>query len=284
MKKCKVCGTELDDDSIFCPECGAKQNSVDEKNETDLNDVAKELGNVLGNTAAALGNVAKKAGSVAKEKVKVAEEQYKVNTKSTCAGSCIGESFTDASGKVIFNLSEGEVVIKSYNCTRTRFLKIPGYMTVTNKRVVYHSNGIMNGDETLMETHIEGISSLNIHFGLFIHWIMLLISVIVIVFGYQISKASSWYGDFSLPGAIVIVIGIVLLILSFEMSMICEIKAPAGTNSTILLGKGISASFGAATINASKGIDSALMKKELGAIILDLQQMGDLAVEKWKNN
>lgn len=76
--------------------------------------------------------------------------------------------------------SEDEQIVRSYKCTvLKRWFAEPsiGYLTVTNKRVVFHSsNKSLTGKGLLIsEMPLEDVAGLNIYEGLSINWLLLII-------------------------------------------------------------------------------------------------------------
>lgn len=72
---------------------------------------------------------------------------------------------------IFFKLSDaGELVVRTYECTQLkRWFSPPtkGYLTVTNKRIVFHSSGVSLIGKSLMinELPIDDVSSLTIYQG-----------------------------------------------------------------------------------------------------------------------
>jgi len=78
---------------------------------------------------------------------------------------------------LIFQLSEAnERVIRTYECTRfKRWFRPPtvGYLTITNRRVVFHSSGkSLTGQSLLIsEMPVEDVSGLNVYQGSSLRWL-----------------------------------------------------------------------------------------------------------------
>lgn len=85
---------------------------------------------------------------------------------------------TDAS--LEFQLSdEGEQIVRSYTCTRIKPLFAPeavGRLTVTNKRIVYHSQGksLTGASMLVSEMPIEDSSSVGVYMGNSVNWLLLI--------------------------------------------------------------------------------------------------------------
>lgn len=81
---------------------------------------------------------------------------------------------------LIFDLSsEGEEIIKNYECTGIRklfFGSSKGYITLTNKRILYHATGksIKGRSLVLSEMPINDVSGIGVYMGTSINWIALI--------------------------------------------------------------------------------------------------------------
>lgn len=100
----------------------------------------------------------------------------------------------------------------------------------------------------------------------------------------------SWFGRYSshseinMMGLVVMVIGILIILGSIQKSFLFKIFSSRGTGATITLGVGPLTSFGNGALKTLKSAptsDTERMINELGAVIHDLQTMGDDAVAKW---
>lgn len=86
-----------------------------------------------------------------------------------------------------FTLSNDEQVIRTYECTMLRKLFSPptfGYLTITNKRVAYHSHSkSLSGASTLVsEMPLDDVAGISAMVGASINWIFALIFVGVLYF------------------------------------------------------------------------------------------------------
>lgn len=86
-----------------------------------------------------------------------------------------------------FTLSNDEQVIRTYECTVLRKLLSPptfGYLTVTNKRIAYHSHGrSLAGSSTLIsEMPLDDVAGVSATVGSSINWLFALIFVGILYF------------------------------------------------------------------------------------------------------
>lgn len=85
----------------------------------------------------------------------------------------------ESQGSVFF-LSENEIIIRTYQCTKLRRLfKKPtnGYLTITNKRIVYHciGNNISGSNSILSEMPIEDAAGISTSIIKNFNWLLLII-------------------------------------------------------------------------------------------------------------
>lgn len=97
--------------------------------------------------------------------------------------------------ELFFQLSEpDEQIVRNYECTRLRKLLSPatiGYLTVTNKRVVFHSQAkSLTGKSLLInEMPLEDAAGVSSYLGMSISWFQFALFASVLYFGTQILSA-----------------------------------------------------------------------------------------------
>lgn len=90
---------------------------------------------------------------------------------------------------IFFQLCEsGEQIIRTYECTHLRKIFSPittGYLTITNKRIVFHSEGrSLTGKSILInEMPVEDATGVNSYLGASINWIQFAIFAIILNYG-----------------------------------------------------------------------------------------------------
>lgn len=103
-----------------------------------------------------------------------------------------------------FTLADGEQIVRTYECTMLRKLFSPptfGHLTVTTKRVVYHSTGKSSTESSrlISEMPVEDVAGINSLVGTSINWFSFIIFAAIIYFGSQLlidilpRFLSSWY-------------------------------------------------------------------------------------------
>lgn len=86
-----------------------------------------------------------------------------------------------------FHLSDNEHVVRNYECTRrTRFFSAPviGYLTITNKRVVYHSQAkSLNGSSAIVsELPLDDVSGVSTSISASFNWFFFGIFCVIMYF------------------------------------------------------------------------------------------------------
>ncbi|TDE15205.1 hypothetical protein [Dyadobacter psychrotolerans] len=194
--------------------------------------------------------------------------------------------------------SEGEQSVKSYQCTEfvSRFFGInsKGYLEVTNKRLLFQALGqnIRGWSVIHKEVSISEVSDIKIYKGstfnllLFIAGILLDLFVSTVVYRGVGSFTSDGFGMFFAIGAFAYGAYLVYIWCKKQaFSLIINTKG--GTGNVVYLA-GISpfntgnSAASRALIYTKPGADTEIMLREIGAVILDVQNLGDYAIEKWK--
>ena len=211
------------------------------------------------------------------------------------------QKWTDKVGS--FYLAENEVVIRKYLCARLvsgLFSQNTsnGYLYVTNQRVIYE--GTDNNSRITMETPINSIGGITTYDGVNRNWILLIIGIFLLtatVFSGCISYATtSVYSSFGYrrdpsAGAVLtfLVMTFVACFLIYKANhraYMLEISSSAVAGTAVLIGEGPQSNFlsnkSLYTLNAEPTAETNKMMSEIGALIHDIQMLGDGAIEKWK--
>lgn len=283
--KCDRCGAELEEGAVFCSSCGApvKKTAASRQSFRDLEKTVKKGAKAFSETTyKAAQNVADAAQTVAGAAQDAAKKHYYgVNTADRCRS-------------VI--LSENEVIVKSYHCASMTRPKCDGYLTVTNKRVLFQGSG--DNSRINQETYLDGISGVDSFYGMdiklkraIISVIIAVIGVILLVTGLRIRSVLSYYTSSSsgtgtaLFGLLLGVAGVLLFLSSLQHCFMMTISTSKKAGVGVSLGSSPSNLLGNSalyTLVSRPTSDTDKMINELGAVIMDLQTMGDLAIEKWK--
>lgn len=174
-------------------------------------------------------------------------------------------------------LSESEEVVRQYQCSN---IKQPaactGYLTVTTKRVLFE--GRSSGSRIAKEVVLDSVSGLDCAYGTNIHLLRLIVGIIVALVGLT--------GKFNtMMKVIIIAVGVYLIVTSFRKTFMLKIYSSKASSSPISIGEGIRTLLGNEamyTLVSEPTPDTDRMLNELGAMVQDLQTLGDYAVTKWK--
>lgn len=87
-----------------------------------------------------------------------------------------------------FTLSDSEQIVRTYECTRLQKLFSPattGYLTITNKRLVYHSHGksVTGSSTVLSEMPVEDVAGVSSTVGASVNWLFFLVFAAILYFG-----------------------------------------------------------------------------------------------------
>lgn len=268
---CEYCGTKVDDNTVFCPNCGMPIGT----NASDNQKLGKRLGD---NT-----KIENRLGGLRKRMAEYIPPEppknQSLNNTNSANRSIEGSSFNNA-------LADGEVIVKRYNCADIRGVK--GYLTVTNKRLLFDasSTGISRFSQEVTLSSVSGLScyrGTNFNFGrLFIGAIVALVGLIIIMTanGSFISEQQFAVGVF------ILFIGGLIIYTGIKTAFQIAVYAKDVSLSPIVVGEGPTSLLGNSALFAvvsTPTLDTDLMLSELGALVQDLQSMGDLAIEKWQN-
>jgi hypothetical protein len=283
------------DDAAFCDNCGAKTTNVrrvestrnEDENvfETITRPVAAdrtaERKEELEQKMAAAGDQLKRAGKTGMEYAKAAgqiaqEKAVKAKAEMDKANARMDKCFV--------KMTDGEVIIRNYKVSRVLFPRMQGFLMVTNKRVILYGSAFRS--RIYQETQIDAIGAIDSFYGFSINWFMLIGGFILMMTQSAVTNsgfmrhagAGSAFASFLL-----LVIGLALIILAFHRSMIIRIASSKATGIGIYYGKFNTYGASSILLHGRAGEDTDRMMSELGAIILDLQQSGNIAIEKWKN-
>lgn len=188
--------------------------------------------------------------------------------------------------KESFVLAEGEVIVRRYNCANLRNVK--GYLTVTNKRLMFNARG--GSSRYNQEVAISSVSGIKSSRGTNYDWIKLIIGSLMIILGIvNMCKSSEIYflQEASVRFAFLMsIIGFVLVALGVRNAFQIVVFARDVCVSPIVIGEGVKSLLGNSAILAFSSTpteDTDIMLDELGALVQDLQNMGDSAIEKWQS-
>jgi len=229
---------------------------------------------------------------------------YVLKEGQVFCGSC-GASRLSSSSQSTYSsygnfvkLSENEVRIKTYHCTTLKKPKGEGYITITNKRVVFHGygNSSTGSSKLVSDVPIETVSGIRTYYGTGLN-ILALIFGIIFSIPTLIMLFNSDFGIFAkysskavwIPFLICLGLAIFFLRRCKQGSYYLSIFSSGANGSPISIGDGslggrLTGQGALMTVVATPAADTQELMQEIGAIIMDFKSMGDHAIEKWAPN
>lgn len=172
-------------------------------------------------------------------------------------------------------LSEGEKLVKKYHCAEMTFPTSKGHLYVTNKRVIFQGRG--SNRRAVDDVPLDAVGGISGSYGRTLIIQHLVIGIVVLIAAAAIANLSG------AAGALGMAIAAALLYLSYPQTFCINIYSSKAGNCPISVG-GKNQSFGQSfSLKSELTSETDIMLSELGAMIVDLQTMGDLAIEKWAN-
>ncbi|MBD3108848.1 hypothetical protein IEO70_10775 [Bacillus sp. AGMB 02131] len=188
-------------------------------------------------------------------------------------------------------LSEDETVIREYEASYIANPKSEGYVIATNRRLIFtgSSKSTLGSSIILRDTKIDSISGVS---GGLTHkksLLSIVIGAIIALFGLTFFESA-----FNIS-VLLLGIGGFLIYKGFNASGVQMYLLIMSSDSTPAINVSVEASrgfFSRITSNdafltvaaAGPGRNTEQMIREISALIQDIQIMGDLAIDKWKNS
>jgi len=304
---CDSCGKKIPDTTEFCPYCGNDVRiDFDDTPQPPVAPVVTraQVQRPQQTTQQAVPRTAPKPQQASTPKVNAGSVRPQQSAPSQTASSIRTSSSKSAPGGGMV-LADGEQPVKQYHCST---LDVPvstdGYITVTNKRLIFHaySSGTM-GSRVTKEVTLSKITGLDCFYGTnlsvpkLIAGILCAILALTVLFSRVNSSASGFLRMFFSSAMLIIVKLIVTAVLGYIAYRLIKgclkkcfkmrIFASECGESPISIGDGPAGVLGSKalfSVVASPTKETDLMLNELGALVHDLQSMGDLAVSKWRNH
>lgn len=196
-------------------------------------------------------------------------------------------------------LAEGEINVKSYHCTtfskgfwaRIFSLASDGYLSVTNKRVIFYGDGV--GQSSLVcEVPLQSVQGVNSYTGKGRNLGAMIVGIILsLIIGLSLFNSGKYDDNiiYMLLGIVVLFGGIFVAIKGCRYTNYTLAIQADGSNSYPIsigdktFGRGLTGQGAINSMDTFPTGQSEILRRELGALILDLQTMGSLAIDKWKN-
>lgn len=185
-------------------------------------------------------------------------------------------------------LSENEQLVRQYHCSSVKKPKCEGYLSVTTKRMTFQAEG--GGffrSRISKEISLDKITGVDCYYGTNLKMAQIVFGVILLIYGFIIMGINQRFGaGMGFLSFLMIVLGIVLIIFSIKKSFKLTVYASECSPSPISIGEGAISIHGNTAFYAivsEPTSDTDRMIDEIGALVHDLQTMGDMAISKWKN-
>jgi hypothetical protein len=191
-----------------------------------------------------------------------------------------------------FVLAEEEKILKSYHASHIKFPSCEGYLTVTNKRLIFRGDG--GGDSFVMdEVKIDSVSGFSSFCGTRFIMPLLILGTIFLLYGLSgLSELRNRYGGGpSTMTLFAIVAGVALLFFSHRAVFMLKVFSAQAHGGAIEIGEGLSSAGPLSVLTGSSAVYSLIgrptdetrtMLNELGAIVRDLQTLDEETVfAKW---
>jgi len=189
-------------------------------------------------------------------------------------------------------LAEGEKAIRSYRCAGILQHKKDAFLTVTNQRVIFQ--GRDNDSRVTQEAAIGGITGVSSYYGRISSFGRLSASVILFILSIFLFSSSStvdYYtyksstnGGLVVLGLAVLALAVVYFCKAFQKRFVLTITSKETTGNPIVLGASPRSGGPVMSVVCRSASETDRMVSELGAVIHDVQIMGDNAIAKWRRN
>ena len=174
-------------------------------------------------------------------------------------------------------LSNGEILVKKYYCATMIFPKCYGYLYVTNKRVIFH--GKSDSNRIANEILLDAVGGISCSYGPNINISLILYGVLTLIGSFLFGLI---FGGFAVMLGL-ITAGI-LFYLSYEKAFSLSIYSSQASGCPIAFGNTDSKLSAKFALRAEPTAETDAMLNELYAMIIDLKNEGDLAIERWSGN
>ena len=170
-------------------------------------------------------------------------------------------------------LAEGERVVRSYHCIKRGFIfQANGFLTVTNRRIIFQGHSMFTKADT--EVPLEAVSVINSGFVRF-SLIHLLLALASLFYAYTTRGGPNWMTALYVIGAII------FGILAFIPRCSLSVKVSNNSGPPPILLNALLRNKSNFELKGRPTKETAPMFQELGAMVVDLQKLGDFGVQKW---
>ncbi len=252
MAFCEECGKKLPENAKNCPNCGAaveREKTADKEKSTLIGGAGKE------NT------------------------QFAVQTTFSAQQATM--SYANS-----FILAQDEKIVRQYECSSMKgffhwisFFNCKGYLTVTNQRVIFRGKGWLRS--MAKEISLDSVCGFDSFNGIKINFISFLLGLLLVCNSITADRMSMLGRIPTLLFIIEFLIGAFLITNSIKKSFFFSLSSKLSGISPFSWGHSVFQLFRSDNMRSAPGPDAEAMLMEIGALIRDLQTMGDEAIQKW---
>ena len=264
MAFCEECGSRIPDSAVRCPVCGAAAIPLEEERPPRT-----EARSSRGPAAGGQPQYPPRSQAARPRTPGFSPVQARTQTQPRPQGQPPKTPI----------LAENEKVVRQYQCTKLRQPKCDGYLTVTNKRIIFQ--GEASTSRVDKEVVLDSVSGLDCYYGMNIRAGGLILGAILAILGlYFLFNRDGSVG----MALLALVIAAVIVLLSIRKTFYLSVWSSKASGTPINIGQGATSIFGNGALYSLMGAPTSetdRMLSELGALIQDLQTLGDHAIEKW---
>jgi hypothetical protein len=188
-------------------------------------------------------------------------------------------------------LAEEEKIIRSYHASHMKFPPCEGYLTITNKRMIFRGEG---GSSFVMdEVKIDSVSGFTSFCGSRFISILAFLGGLLSLYG-LVNISQSFRYSVDMTGVLILIAGVAMLFFSRREIFMLKVFSSQALGGAIEIGEGLGAAGPLSTIMGGSAVYSLVgrptvhtrtMLGELGAIVRDLQTLDEESVlSKWGGN
>jgi len=180
-------------------------------------------------------------------------------------------------------LASNEFLVRRYQCSQLKFPRCEGILSVTNRRILFYGYG--RGSQIIHELPLDSVSGISSFYGRnLIIWRIVVMILAFAIIAYIYLSDSAW-GIWGIVPFLLFLVGVYMIANCLRKTFHLQIYSSKASASPINIGEGDNGSFSNSAMHsivAEPAEDTSRMMQELGAMIIDLQTLGDLGVDKWK--
>ena len=196
--------------------------------------------------------------------------------RSAPSGSYTAPRSTD------MRLAENEKIVRQYQCTNIKHPRAAGYLVVTNKRMIFQGKG--TSSRVVKEVVLDSVSGLDCFYGMNIQLPLLILGALFALGGFYLMNMANQLHTGGGKFLLLVLLGALFIYLSLQKCFFLSVFSSKATGSPICIGgrpQNMLGNGALYSLTSRPTPDTDRMLNELGALVQDLQTLGDHAIEKW---